>query len=308
MGKDKRGVNRGSCLKETCDCDEFEIECPKNIKCDYCSHAPSQHTNLDRDLEKRAPDTLQISDEPCTKRQCREIDIPGMSDCDEKAGQSNFGIQDLLFEKNLEVTQECGIQDPMDSPVTESEISNEIEVNPEKEEIIEMERGYEEECNETGNDDIDTRQADQIERLIKEKLETDNCNNDQFEIRREGKKWVVKCLRCDINVSLHNSAAGKPRANNFIRHLESSAHLAQSSNIWETIQASYPNVFVLTKCKKKVTCRSCKVEFSIEGAKNPTGNINQHINSKTHKQNNTGNYRNISDFLSKKPLATDSSL
>ena len=41
MGKDKQGVSRGRCNE--CDCEEFEVEDMKNIKCDYCGHPPGQH-------------------------------------------------------------------------------------------------------------------------------------------------------------------------------------------------------------------------------------------------------------------------
>ena len=42
MGLDKRGVNRGACKE--CDCDEYEPPPDmKNLKCEYCAHAPAQH-------------------------------------------------------------------------------------------------------------------------------------------------------------------------------------------------------------------------------------------------------------------------
>ena len=46
MGKDKRGVNRGSCQK--CDCKEYEVY-DKRLLCDYCGHRPVDHEVLKDD-------------------------------------------------------------------------------------------------------------------------------------------------------------------------------------------------------------------------------------------------------------------
>ncbi len=40
MGKDKRGIDRGSCGK--CDCKEYEVF-DKRLLCDYCGHRPMDH-------------------------------------------------------------------------------------------------------------------------------------------------------------------------------------------------------------------------------------------------------------------------
>ena len=40
MGKDKRGVDRGACSVDTCECEEYEVLHPSSIRCDWCNHTP----------------------------------------------------------------------------------------------------------------------------------------------------------------------------------------------------------------------------------------------------------------------------
>ncbi|KAH3757266.1 hypothetical protein Pelo_10902 [Pelomyxa schiedti] len=55
MGRDARGFERCACLKERCDCKEFEAN--HEGRCFYCGHFPSRHTNLTTQAISTAPST-----------------------------------------------------------------------------------------------------------------------------------------------------------------------------------------------------------------------------------------------------------
>lgn len=42
---DARGIKRGKCLQDDCDCSEYEKP-EKEHACSYCSHLAPQHENL----------------------------------------------------------------------------------------------------------------------------------------------------------------------------------------------------------------------------------------------------------------------
>ena len=48
MGKDARGVARGTCKNAECDCDDFELNENDRGKCGYCNCPAPQHENLDQ--------------------------------------------------------------------------------------------------------------------------------------------------------------------------------------------------------------------------------------------------------------------
>lgn len=46
MNTDPRGVKRGNCLSEDCDCSSYEYEENSGPKCHYCLCPPTKHQKL----------------------------------------------------------------------------------------------------------------------------------------------------------------------------------------------------------------------------------------------------------------------
>ncbi|GBN48326.1 hypothetical protein AVEN_29740-1 [Araneus ventricosus] len=47
MNTDSRGVKRGNCLAENCDCSLYEYEEKNGAKCSYCCCPPTKHQKID---------------------------------------------------------------------------------------------------------------------------------------------------------------------------------------------------------------------------------------------------------------------
>ena len=72
MGKDKRGILRGKCLK--CEeCDEYETTVTDSILCEYCGHRPVEHkpiTSEEETLPAKKPRLEPIQEELETDLSC----------------------------------------------------------------------------------------------------------------------------------------------------------------------------------------------------------------------------------------------
>ena len=50
--KDVKGIERGSCNSQDCDCKEFMVEKSTQIRCAYCDCPPSKHHDLGHDVRE----------------------------------------------------------------------------------------------------------------------------------------------------------------------------------------------------------------------------------------------------------------
>lgn len=274
MGKDKRGISRGSCT--TCECDEFESE---GVRCDYCGHPPVMHLAL----------------EPMTKKARRGNPMEH-----EVEGSENFGHEGNVVVNSEESSGSLG-QEDRDVVIHDFEGGERPGPNA----------AFSEPGTSAGNisDHLIKLLQKQVDELT---TEDEGVGSERrFVISKSGNKIVAFCNACTKTIA---AGEIKQRLNFVKQHMDSQTHkmnveIAHSRSgeipigiikLHREIENDYPRTFIMQK--EIITCRSCQTDLSLLH-KAALLNVKQHVSSLQHRQKclkkGASECKDISSFFSR---------
>ena len=300
MGKDKRGVLRGKCLK--CEeCDEYETTGPASILCEYCGHRPVEHeviTGEEETMSAKKPRLEPIPEE-------LEIDLS----CDGE------GLVESIVNKPGSVSTPASLnlgdvfpaENTNARPSKPSPTKNYIPSSPphgisdERVQVVEVV-------------DVDTELESQQLRANKLAKKEPGV---AFNITRKQGKLFAECNVCSSEVAVGQSnqdlsllklhiTTSKHKLNAAISRSRSSEIPKEIQDLRNQIQSKFPKVFHFQG--EEVLCRSCHTSFAIS-QRSLLFNLKQHVEGRGHQQKASciGSVADIASFFHKSARTQDES-
>ena len=300
MGKDKRGVLRGKCLK--CEeCDEYETTVAGSILCEYCGHRPVEHepiTSEEETLPAKKPRLEPIQEELETDLSC------------EGEGQTE-SIVDKPVSVSTSASLNLGGVFPAENtstrPSKPSATKNDTPSSPhhditeEHVEVVEVV-------------DVDTE-------LESQQLKANELAKKEpgvaFNIKRRQGKLFAECNVCSSEVAVGQAnqnlsllklhiITSRHKLNVAISRSRSSEIPTEIQGLRNQIEGKFPKVFHFQG--EEVLCRSCNTSFAIS-QRSLLFNLKQHVEGRSHQQkaSRVGSMADIASFFHKTARTQDNS-
>ena len=292
MGRDKRGVLRGKCLKCS-ECDEYETTGTGSILCEYCGHTPVEHEIVNRNAAEDTPakkprleaveGILEEVSDHCVAQLDNIVDDPASA-----SGLALSNAGDTLLAK-----------DTAASPLKASETENDLTSSllPEKSvEVMEV------------SADGDTELQDQ---QIKANELAKQETGDSFAVKRRQGKLFVDCNVCLSEVAVGKASQGlsllrlhistsKHKLNAAIAQSRSTEMPKEIQELRDQIESKFPKVFLFQG--EEVLCRACKTTFVLS-QRSLINNLKQHVDGRGHQQKapRVASTADIASFFNRPP-------
>lgn len=300
MGKDKRGVLRGKCLK--CEeCDEYETTVTGSILCESCGHRPVEHepiTSEEETLPAKKPRLEPIQEELETDLSCEgEGQTESIVNKPVSVSTSaSLNLGDVFPAENTSTRPSKPSATKNDTPS-----SPHHDITEEHVEVVEVV-------------DVDTE-------LESQQLKANELAKKEpgvaFNIKRREGKLFAECNVCSSEV-----AVGQANQNLSLLklHIITSRHKLNVANsrsrsseipteiqgLRNQIEGKFPKVFHFQG--EEVLCRSCNTSFAIS-QRSLLFNLKQHVEGRSHQQkaSRVGSMADIASFFHKTARTQDNS-
>jgi len=297
MGKDKRGVLRGKCLK--CEeCDEYETTVTASILCEYCGHRPVEHepiTSEEETLPAKKPRLEPIQEELETDLSCEGegqtesiVNTP-----DSVSTSASLNLSDVFPAENTSTKPSATTNHTPSSPhhdITEEHV-----------EVIEVV-------------DVDTE-------LESQQLKANELAKKEpgvaFNIKRRQGKLFAECNVCSSEVTVGQAnqdlslfklhiITSRHKLNVAISRSRGSEIPTEIQGLRNQIEGKFPKVFRFQG--EEVLCRSCNTSFAIS-QRSLLFNLKQHVEGRSHQQkaSRVGSMADIASFFHKTARTQDDS-
>ena len=300
MGKDKRGVLRGKCLK--CEeCDEYETTVTGSILCEYCGHRPVEHeaiTSEEETLPAKKPRLEPIQEELETDLSC------------EGEGQTESIVNkpvSVSTSASLNLVDVFPAENTSTRPSQPSATKNDTPSSPhhditeEHVEVVEVV-------------DVDTE-------LESQQLKANELAKKEpgvaFNIKRREGKLFAECNVCSSEVAVGQAnqnlsllklhiITSRHKLNVAISRSRSSEIPTEIQGLRNQIEGKFPKVFHFQG--EEVLCRSCNTSFAIS-QRSLLFNLKQHVEGRSHQQkaSRVGSMADIASFFHKTARTQDNS-
>ena len=300
MGKDKRGVLRGKCLK--CEeCDEYETTVTGSILCEYCGHRPVEHeaiTSEEETLPAKKPRLEPIQEELETDLSC------------EGEGQTESIVNkpvSVSTSASLNLVDVFPAENTSTRPSQPSATKNDTPSSPHHD-ITEEHVEVVEEV------DVDTE-------LESQQLKANELAKKEpgvaFNIKRREGKLFAECNVCSSEVAVGQAnqnlsllklhiITSRHKLNVAISRSRSSEIPTEIQGLRNQIEGKFPKVFHFQG--EEVLCRSCNTSFAIS-QRSLLFNLKQHVEGRSHQQkaSRVGSMADIASFFYKTARTQDNS-
>ena len=300
MGKDKRGVLRGKCLK--CEeCDEYETTVTGSILCEYCGHRPVEHepiTSEEETLPAKKPRLEPIQEELETDLSC------------EGEGQTESIVNkpvSVSTSASLNLGDVFPAENTSTRPSKPSATKNDTPSSPHHD-ITEEHVEVVEEV------DVDTE-------LESQQLKANELAKKEpgvaFNIKRREGKLFAECNVCSSEVAVGQAKqnlsllklhiiTSRHKLNVAISRSRSSEIPTEIQGLRNQIEGKFPKVFHFQG--EEVLCRSCNTSFAIS-QRSLLFNLKQHVEGRSHQQkaSRVGSMADIASFFHKTARTQDNS-
>ena len=290
MGKDKRGVLRGKCLK--CEeCDEYETTVTGSILCEYCGHRPVEHeaiTSEEETLPAKKPRLEPIQEELETDLSC------------EGEGQTESIVNkpvSVSTSASLNLVDVFPAENTSTRPSQPSATKNDTPSSPHHD-ITEEHVEVVEEV------DVDTE-------LESQQLKANELAKKEpgvaFNIKRREGKLFAECNVCSSEVAVGQAnqnlsllklhiITSRHKLNVAISRSRSSEIPTEIQGLRNQIEGKFPKVFHFQG--EEVLCRYCNTSFAIS-QRSLLFNLKQHVEGRSHQQkaSRVGSMANIASFF-----------
>lgn len=288
MGKDKRDVLRGKCLK--CEeCDEYETTGTDSILCEYCGHRPVEHeviTSEEETMPAKKPRLEPIQEELESDLSC---DGEGLVESVvNKPGSVSTSVSLNLGDVFPEENTSARSSPPHGIPEKRVEVVEVVDVDNEL-------KGQQLKANELAKKEpgvafnIKRRQG----KLFAE------CNVCSSEVAVGQANQDLSLLKLHITTSKHklNTAISRSRSSEIPKEIQ---------DLHSQIQVQFPKVFHFQG--EEVLCRSCNTSFAIS-QRSLLFNLKQHVEGRGHQQkaSRIGSVADIASFFHKSARTQDES-
>ena len=333
MGKDKRGVLRGKCLK--CEeCDEYETTVTGSILCEYCGHRPVEHeaiTSGEETLPAKKPRLEPIQEELETDLSCEgEGQTESIVNKPVSVSTSaSLNLVDVFPAENTSTRPSKPSATKNDTPssphhdITEEhvEVVEEVDVDTELEseqlkanDLAKKEPGVEEHVEVVEVVDVDTE-------LESQQLKANELAKKEpgvaFNIKRRQGKLFAECNVCSSEVAVGQAnqnlsllklhiITSRHKLNVAISRSRSSEIPTEIQGLRNQIEGKFPKVFHFQG--EEVLCRSCNTSFAIS-QRSLLFNLKQHVEGRSHQQkaSRVGSMADIASFFHKTARTQDNS-
>ena len=300
MGKDKRGVLRGKCLK--CEeCDEYETTVTGSILCEYCGHRPVEHepiTSEEETLPAKKPRLEPIQEELETDLSC------------EGEGQTESIVNkpvSVSTSASLNLVDVFPAENTSTRPSQPSATKNDTPSSPHHD-ITEEHVEVVEEV------DVDTE-------LESQQLKANELAKKEpgvaFNIKRRQGKLFAECNVCSSEVAVGQAnqnlsllklhiITSRHKLNVAISRSRSSEIPTEIQGLRNQIEGKFSKVFHFQG--EEVLCRSCNTSFAIS-QRSLLFNLKQHVEGRSHQQkaSRVGSMADIASFFHKTARTQDNS-
>ena len=300
MGKDKRGVLRGKCLK--CEeCDEYETTVTGSILCESCGHRPVEHepiTSEEETLPAKKPRLEPIQEELETDLSC------------EGEGQTESIVNkpvSVSTSASLNLVDVFPAENTSTRPSQPSATKNDTPSSPHHD-ITEEHVEVVEEV------DVDTE-------LESQQLKANELAKKEpgvaFNIKRREGKLFAECNVCSSEVAVGQAnqnlsllklhiITSRHKLNVAISRSRSSEIPTEIQGLRNQIEGKFPKVFHFQG--EEVLCRSCNTSFAIS-QRSLLFNLKQHVEGRSHQQkaSRVGSMADIASFFHKTARTQDNS-
>ena len=290
MGKDKRGVLRGKCLK--CEeCDEYETTVTGSILCESCGHRPVEHepiTSEEETLPAKKPRLEPIQEELETDLSC------------EGEGQTESIVNkpvSVSTSASLNLVDVFPAENTSTRPSQPSATKNDTPSSPHHD-ITEEHVEVVEEV------DVDTE-------LESQQLKANELAKKEpgvaFNIKRRQGKLFAECNVCSSEVAVGQAnqnlsllklhiITSRHKLNVAISRSRSSEIPTEIQGLRNQIEGKFPKVFHFQG--EEVLCRYCNTSFAIS-QRSLLFNLKQHVEGRSHQQkaSRVGSMANIASFF-----------
>jgi hypothetical protein len=253
MGRDKRGVNRGTC---TCGCPEYEVVEPTHILCDYCGHPPMHHAELKYPLSNSSNDDINTDEQQYD----RDVTTKNLDICTNHIFTTADPDKKI---KELEASRSDGSESEHECPDDDKCILPAPH------------------CDEPqGNKPIQDKHFDKMQSEL-ERLTSDAT------LVKEGENMHVFCNLCKVKLTMGSSN----RWGTVKKHLSRASHQiilssremeSSSLKTFEELDKLHPHVFL--QKKEEARCVDCGDQGALTlSSKNLKYNAASHVQSASHK-------------------------
>ena len=300
MGKDKRGVLRGKCLK--CEeCDEYETTVTGSILCESCGHRPVEHepiTSEEETLPAKKPRLEPIQEELETDLSCEgEGQTESIVNKPVSVSTSaSLNLGDVFPAENTSTRPSKPSATKNDTP---SSLHHDI--TEEHVEVVEVV-------------DVDTE-------LESQQLKANELAKKEpgvaFNIKRREGKLFAECNVCSSEVAVGQAnqnlsllklhiITSRHKLNVAISRSRSSEIPTEIQGLRNQIEGKFPKVFHFQG--EEVLCRSCNTSFAIS-QRSLLFNLKQHVEGRSHQQkaSRVGSMADIASFFHKTARTQDNS-
>lgn len=300
MGKDKRGVLRGKCLK--CEeCDEYETTVTGSILCESCGHRPVEHepiTSEEETLPAKKPRLEPIQEELETDLSCEgEGQTESIVNKPVSVSTSaSLNLGDVFPAENTSTRPSKPSASKNDTPS-----SPHHDITEEHVEVVEVV-------------DVDTE-------LESQQLKANELAKKEpgvaFNIKRREGKLFAECNVCSSEVAVGQAKqnlsllklhiiTSRHKLNVAISRSRSSEIPTEIQGLRNQIEGKFPKVFHFQG--EEVLCRSCNTSFAIS-QRSLLFNLKQHVEGRSHQQkaSRVGSMADIASFFHKTARTQDNS-
>lgn len=300
MGKDKRGVLRGKCLK--CEeCDEYETTVTGSILCESCGHRPVEHepiTSEEETLPAKKPRLEPIQEELETDLSCEgEGQTESIVNKPVSVSTSaSLNLGDVFPAENTSTRASKPSATKNDTPS-----SPHHDITEEHVEVVEVV-------------DVDTE-------LESQQLKANELAKKEpgvaFNIKRREGKLFAECNVCSSEVAVGQAnqnlsllklhiITSRHKLNVAISRSRSSEIPTEIQGLRNQIEGKFPKVFHFQG--EEVLCRSCNTSFAIS-QRSLLFNLKQHVEGRSHQQkaSRVGSMADIASFFHKTARTQDNS-
>ena len=300
MGKDKRGILRGKCLK--CEeCDEYETTVTGSILCESCGHRPVEHepiTSEEETLPAKKPRLEPIQEELETDLSC------------EGEGQTESIVNkpvSVSTSASLNLVDVSPAENTSTRPSKPSATKNDTPSSPhhditeEHVEVVEVV-------------DVDTE-------LESQQLKANELAKKEpgvaFNIKRREGKLFAECNVCSSEVAVGQAnqnlsllklhiITSRHKLNVAISRSRSSEIPTEIQGLRNQIEGKFPKIFHFQG--EEVLCNSCNTSFAIS-QRSLLFNLKQHVEGRSHQQkaSRVGSMADIASFFHKTARTQDNS-
>ena len=344
MGKDKRGVLRGKCLK--CEeCDEYETTVTASILCEYCGHSPVEHEPISSEeetLPAKKPRLEPIQEELETDFSCegegQTESIVNQPVSVSTSASLNLGdVKPRLepIQEELETDLSCEGEGQTESIVNQPvSVSTSASLNLEDVFPAQNTSTMPSKPSATKNHtpssphhDITEEHVELVEVVdVDTELESQQLKVNElakkepgvaFNIKRRQGKLFAECNVCSSEVAVGQAnqdlsllklriITSRHKLNVAISRSRSSEIPTEIQGLRNQIEGKFPKVFHFQG--EEVLCRSCNTSFAIS-QRSLLFNLKQHVEGRSHQQKAScvGSMADIASFFHKTARTQDNS-